>query len=73
MKLNDQVGKELKARALATALAAKEAKDKSSKLAAAEAAAAYRKHLIEDLDAFRGTHLDPNANHWDEVSQVFIP
>ena len=54
-------------------MAAKEAKDKSSKLAAAEAAAAYRKHLLEDLDAFRGTHLDPNANHWDEVGSYLSP
>jgi hypothetical protein len=59
-------GQQLKARAMEAALAAKDAKDKKSQQVAAEAAAAYRQHLMEDLDAFRGVHLNPNA-HWDEV------
>ena len=38
---------------------------KSSTPSAAEAAAAA------EADAFRGVHLNPNAHHWDEVSQAF--
>lgn len=26
--------------------------------------------MLEELDTFRGKHLDPNAAHWDEVSLV---
>ncbi|GAA99706.1 uncharacterized protein L969DRAFT_96131 [Mixia osmundae IAM 14324] len=42
------------------------AKEKANQQAAAAASAAYNQHLLEGLDAFRGTHLDPNAVHWDE-------
>lgn len=35
--------------------------------ARAALAAAKNAHLLEELDAFRGKHLDPNAHHWDEV------
>lgn len=32
----------------------------------AAAAAAKNAELLQNLDAFRGIHLDPNAHHWDE-------
>lgn len=35
--------------------------------ARAAAAAAQNANLLQNLDAFRGVHLDPNAHHWDEV------
>lgn len=30
--------------------------------------AAMKPARMEEADAFRGVHLDPNAHHWDEVS-----
>jgi hypothetical protein len=45
-----------------------QAQSKERAIAArAAAAAATNAHLLEGLDAFRGTHLDPNASHWDDV------
>jgi hypothetical protein len=38
--------------------------------ARAAAAAAQNANLLQNLDAFRGVHLDPNAHHWDEVSST---
>ncbi|BGP37370.1 hypothetical protein JCM10449v2_001276 [Rhodotorula kratochvilovae] len=43
-----------------------EARDRASQARAA-ATAAHNAHLLEELDAFRGVHLDPNAAHWDEA------
>ena len=39
--------------------------------ARAAAAAAQNANLLQNLDAFRGVHLDPNAHHWDEVWPFF--
>ncbi|GAA5998096.1 uncharacterized protein JCM10292_002319 [Rhodotorula paludigena] len=36
------------------------------------AQAAQNAHLLEELDAFRGKHLDPNAAHWDEDEDDFL-
>lgn len=27
---------------------------------------------LEEADAFRGLHLDPNAHHWDEVRERLL-
>ncbi|KPV76881.1 uncharacterized protein RHOBADRAFT_51866 [Rhodotorula graminis WP1] len=43
-----------------------QARERASQ-ARATAAAAHNAHLLEELDAFRGVHLDPNATHWDEA------
>ncbi|GAA5844847.1 hypothetical protein JCM9279_000016 [Rhodotorula babjevae] len=43
-----------------------QARERASQARAA-AAAAHNAHLLEELDAFRGVHLDPNAAHWDEA------
>lgn len=56
--------KRLKAQSMAAAIAAREKAVQDR----AAASAAYNAHLLETLDGFRGTHLDPNAHHWDEVS-----
>ncbi|KAH9811555.1 hypothetical protein DFH28DRAFT_981287 [Melampsora americana] len=53
----------LKAQSVAAANAAR---DKAS-LDRAAASAAYNQQLLQTLDGFRGTHLDPNASHWDEM------
>ncbi|KAG0149063.1 hypothetical protein CROQUDRAFT_131579 [Cronartium quercuum f. sp. fusiforme G11] len=53
----------LKAQSMAAAIAAR---DKASQDRAA-ASAAYNQQLLQTLDGFRGTHLDPNASHWDEM------
>ena len=37
--------------------------------AAAEAAEAQKQALLETADAFSGVHLDPNAQHWDDVNE----
>jgi hypothetical protein len=34
---------------------------------ASKAEAEHQKAIIQELDSFRGSHLDPNAHHWDEV------
>lgn len=26
---------------------------------------------LEEADAFRGIHLDPNAHHWDDVGLTY--
>lgn len=57
---------------MATALAAKESQDKKAKEEAAAAAAEYRKHMLEEEEAFRGVHLKDHA-HWDEVSPSSLP
>lgn len=49
--------------------AAVAARDKAVQDRAA-ASAAYNQQLLQTLDGFRGTHLDPNASHWDEVGFV---
>ncbi|GAA5911027.1 hypothetical protein JCM8208_003961 [Rhodotorula glutinis] len=43
-----------------------QARERASQARAA-AAAAHNAHLLEELDAFRGVHLNPNAAHWDEA------
>ncbi|GAA6047704.1 hypothetical protein JCM3770_001731 [Rhodotorula araucariae] len=43
-----------------------DARDRASQARAA-ATAAQNAHLLEELDTFRGVHLDPNAAHWDEA------
>ncbi|KAA1075279.1 hypothetical protein PGT21_032729 [Puccinia graminis f. sp. tritici] len=53
----------LKAQSMAAAVAAR---DKVVQDRAA-ASAAYNQQLLQTLDGFRGTHLDPNASHWDEM------
>ncbi|KAI7957725.1 hypothetical protein MJO29_005942 [Puccinia striiformis f. sp. tritici] len=53
----------LKAQSIAAAVAAR---DKVVQDRAA-ASAAYNQQLLQTLDGFRGTHLDPNASHWDEM------
>jgi len=53
----------LKAQSVAAAVAAR---DKVVQDRAA-ASAAYNQQLLQTLDGFRGTHLDPNASHWDEM------
>lgn len=53
----------LKAQSIAAAVAAR---DKAVQDRAA-ASAAYNQQLLQTLDGFRGTHLDPNASHWDEM------
>ncbi|GAA5924776.1 uncharacterized protein JCM15063_005729 [Sporobolomyces koalae] len=40
--------------------------------ARAAAAAAQNANLLQNLDAFRGVHLDPNAHHWDEDDDDFL-
>lgn len=39
--------------------------DRADKVAAENAA--QRQTLTSSADAFRGVHLDPKAQHWDEV------
>ncbi|KAM0787917.1 hypothetical protein ACM66B_006124 [Microbotryomycetes sp. NB124-2] len=56
--------KDARARALAEQMEAKEK--------ALQARAAANAHLLEQLDAFRGKHLDPNAAHWDEDDDDFL-
>jgi serine/arginine repetitive matrix protein 2 len=34
---------------------------------AAEALAAQKRAMLQTADSFRGVHLDPNVQHWDEV------
>ncbi|MBW0487136.1 hypothetical protein O181_026851 [Austropuccinia psidii MF-1] len=53
----------MKAQSMAAAIAAR---DKANQERAA-ASAAYNQQLLQTLDGFRGTHLDPNASHWDEM------
>lgn len=55
--------KEMRAKLLLEQVQARERAEQ----ARAAAAAAKNAHLLEELDAFRGKHLDPNAHHWDEV------
>lgn len=55
--------KELRAQAMMEQMQARERAEQ----ARAALAAAKNAHLLEELDAFRGKHLDPNAHHWDEV------
>jgi serine/arginine repetitive matrix protein 2 len=40
----------------------------NDKKEADETAAAHKQARMEEADTFRGVHLDPNAHHWDEVS-----
>lgn len=44
--------------------------DRADKVAAENAA--HRQSLVASADAFRGIHLDPKAQHWDEV-WIFKP
>ncbi|BGP22248.1 hypothetical protein Rt10032_c07g3273 [Rhodotorula toruloides] len=60
--------KELRARAIMEQMQARE----RALQARAAAAAAHNQHLLEELDAFRGVHLDPNASHWDEDDDDFL-
>ncbi|GAA5932978.1 hypothetical protein JCM10213_009257 [Rhodosporidiobolus nylandii] len=60
--------KEARARALAEQMQARE----KEMQARAAAAAAHNAHLLEELDAFRGVHLNPNAAHWDEDEDDFL-
>ncbi|CAH7675945.1 hypothetical protein PPACK8108_LOCUS11028 [Phakopsora pachyrhizi] len=53
----------LKAQSLAAANAAREKAIQER----AAASAAFNQQLLQTLDGFRGTHLDPNASHWDEM------
>lgn len=46
---------------------AKSAELKAVQAAAQEAAVAQQQAMSETADAFRGVHLDPNEDHWDEV------
>ncbi|KAK4050536.1 hypothetical protein OIO90_005003 [Microbotryomycetes sp. JL221] len=56
--------KDARAQAIAEQMAAKEK--------ALQARAAANAHLLEQLDTFRGVHLDPNAAHWDEDDDDFL-
>ncbi|GAA6035028.1 hypothetical protein JCM8097_002150 [Rhodosporidiobolus ruineniae] len=60
--------KEARARAIAEQMQARE----RAMAERAAAAAAHNAHLLEELDAFRGVHLDPNAAHWDEDEDDFL-
>ncbi|BGP05384.1 hypothetical protein JCM10049v2_001190 [Rhodotorula toruloides] len=60
--------KEARARAIMEQMQARE----RALQARAAAAAAHNQHLLEELDAFRGVHLDPNASHWDEDEDDFL-
>ncbi|BGO97148.1 hypothetical protein RTBOTA2_002076 [Rhodotorula toruloides] len=60
--------KEARARAIMEQMQARE----RALQARAAAAAAHNQHLLEELDAFRGVHLDPNASHWDEDDDDFL-
>lgn len=40
----------------------------AAKQKAAATSAAAQQARLEELDAFRGAHLNPNAHHWDDVS-----
>ena len=61
--LVDLAAKDARQKAVADQVQARE----RASQARAAAAAAHNAHLLEELDAFRGVHLDPNAAHWDEV------
>ncbi|GAA6062688.1 hypothetical protein JCM10212_004746 [Sporobolomyces blumeae] len=60
--------KEARARAIAEQMQARE----RAMQARAAAAAAREANLLQNLDAFRGVHLDPNAHHWDEDEDDFL-
>jgi serine/arginine repetitive matrix protein 2 len=36
------------------------------------AQAEKKQAMMQQADAFRGVHLDPNAHHWDEVCVTFL-
>ena len=46
----------------------KQAKADEAKATSETAAKQLR---LEEADAFRGIHLDPNAHHWDEVRPIY--
>jgi hypothetical protein len=56
--------KELRAKALLEQMQARERLEQARAAQLAEKNA----RMLEELDTFRGKHLDPNAAHWDEVS-----
>ncbi|GAA5967828.1 hypothetical protein JCM3765_001894 [Sporobolomyces pararoseus] len=60
--------KEARARAVMEQMQARE----RALQARAAAAAAQNANLLQNLDAFRGVHLDPNAHHWDEDEDDFL-
>ncbi|GAA5990691.1 hypothetical protein JCM10908_003192 [Rhodotorula pacifica] len=60
--------KELRAKALLEQIQARERAEQ----ARAAHAAAKNARMLEELDTFRGKHLDPNAAHWDEDEDDFL-
>lgn len=56
------------AEAVRSTLALESAK-KSKSEEAAKSTEAAKQARLEDADAFRGVHLDPNAHHWDEMEE----
>ncbi|GAA5872790.1 hypothetical protein JCM3774_006331 [Rhodotorula dairenensis] len=60
--------KELRAKALAEQTQARERAEQARAAQMAEKNA----RMLEELDTFRGKHLDPNAAHWDEDEGDFL-